>query len=188
MMKKYFYACLFALCLSSAATAGEIDKRTQESRSVVSDFMLLLKLELKAAMREGGPGNAVRVCNKKAREIAADISEKHGWRIARTSLKLRNPNDKPDAWELKVLQEFEKRKAAGEEIKTLEYAEIVTTDGKKQFRYMKAIPTEKVCLQCHGSEIDPEEAAALNKFYPHDQATGFMEGDIRGAFTVTQPM
>ena len=62
------------------------------------------------------------------------------------------------------MQEFELRKAGGEKIKTLEYAEIVKTDGKKQFRYMKAIPTEKICLQCHGSEIEPEEKAALNKW------------------------
>ena len=86
------------------------------------------------------------------------------------------------------MQEFEKHKAGGEEIKTLEYAEIVTTDGKKQFRYMKAIPTGKVCLQCHGSEIDPNVDETLKKFYPHDQARGFKEGDIRGAFTITQPM
>ena len=102
-------------------------------------------------------------------------------------MKLRNPLNEPDPWELKVMQEFEKRKAAGEEIKMLEYAEIVTTDGKKQFRYMKAIPTEKLCLPCHGSDIEPDDAATLNKFYPHDQATEFKEGDIRGAFTITQP-
>jgi len=187
-MKKTVYACIVLLGLSSAVTAGGIEQRSKQSRIVASDFMLRLKLELKAAMREGGPGNAVRVCKTKAPEIAAETSEKMGWRVARTSLKLRNPHNAPDAWELKVMQEFEKRKAAGEEIKTLEYAEIVTTEGKKQFRYMKAIPTEKLCLQCHGSKIEPEEAAALNKYYPHDQATGFKEGDIRGAFTITQPM
>jgi len=86
------------------------------------------------------------------------------------------------------MQAFEKRKAAGEEIKTLEFAEIVTTDGQKQFRYMKAIPTGEVCLQCHGSNIDPSVEATLKTFYPHDQATGFKQGDIRGAFTITQPM
>jgi hypothetical protein len=187
-MKKYVYACVFALGVSSVVLADEIDKRSKQSRIVVGDFMLLLKLELKAAMREGGPGNAIQVCKTKAPKIAADISEKNGWRVARTSLKLRNPLNEADAWELKVMNEFEKRKAAGEEFKKLEFGEIITTDGKKQFRYMKAIPTEKVCLQCHGSEIEPEEEAALNKFYPHDQATGFKEGDIRGAFTITQPM
>jgi hypothetical protein len=187
-MKRFVYACIFAVGLSSVAMADEIEKRSKESRIVVGDFLLMLKLELKAAMREGGPGNAVRVCHTKAPQIAAEFSQKYGWRIGRTSLKLRNPNDAPDAWEMKVLQELEKRKAAGEDIRTLEYAEIVTNDGKKQFRYMKAIPTEKVCLTCHGTEIEAEEAAALKILYPHDNATGFKEGDIRGAFTVTQPM
>jgi len=187
-MNKYVYACVFALGFSSVVMAGEIEKRSKESRIVVSDFMLQLKTELKAAMKEGGPSNAIQVCKNKAPQIAAEISEKQGWRVARTALKLRNPLNEPDTWELKVMQEFEKRKASGEEIKTLEYAEIVTTDDKKQFRYMKAIPTGEVCLKCHGNDIDPNVAATLNNFYPHDQATGFKEGDIRGAFTITQPM
>ena len=187
-MKKYVYACIVAFGLSPFAMADEIEKRSKESRIVVGDFMLLLKTELKAAMKEGGPTNAIQVCKNKAPEIAADISQKHGWRVARTSLKLRNPHNEPDAWEGKVLQEFEKRKAAGEEIKSLEYAEIVTTGGKKQFRYMKAIPTGEVCLKCHGSNIAPDVAATLDNFYPKDQARGFKQGDIRGAFTITQPM
>jgi len=187
-MKNTIYTFIVALGLSSAAMAGEIELRSKQSRIVVSDFMLLLKADLKAAMKEGGPGNAIRVCKNKAPEIAADISEKEGWRVARTSLKLRNPNNKPDAWELKIMQEFEKRKAGGEEIKKLEFAEIITTNGKKQFRYMKAIPTGKVCLQCHGSQIAPDVVAALKTIYPKDQATGFKQGDIRGAFTITQPM
>jgi len=96
-MKKYIYACVFALGLGSAAMAGEIDKRSKESRIVVSDFMLLLKAELKAAMKQGGPGNAIQVCKNKAPEIAAEISAKQGWRVARTSLKLRNPHNQADA-------------------------------------------------------------------------------------------
>ena len=139
-------------------------------------------------MREGGPGNAIQVCKNKAPEIAADMSQKHGWRVARTSLKLRNPQNEADAWEMNVLNEFEKRKAAGEEIKKLEFAEIVTTEGEKQFRYMKAIPTGKVCQECHGTNIAPDVEASLKQNYPRDNAKGFKEGDIRGAFTITQPM
>jgi len=187
-MKQTIYACVFTLGLSSVAMADEIDMRSKQSRIVVGDFMLLLKTELKAAMKEGGPGNAIQVCKTQAPKIAEDISAKQGWRVARTSLKLRNPLNEADAWEVKVMQEFEKRKAGGEEIKKLEFAEIVSTDGKKQFRYMKAIPTGKVCLQCHGSKIDPDVMDTLKKFYPVDKATGFKQGDIRGAFTITQPM
>ena len=54
-MKKYLYACIFALGLSPHALAGEIEKRSKDSRIVVGDFMVLLKKELKDAMKEGGP-------------------------------------------------------------------------------------------------------------------------------------
>ena len=71
-MRKYVYASIFALGLSSVVMADEIEKRSKESRILVGDFLLMLKLELKAAMREGGPGNAVRVCNTKAPQMAAE--------------------------------------------------------------------------------------------------------------------
>lgn len=187
-MMKYFYAGVITLGLCSVALADEIDTRSKQSRIVVSDFMVLLKKELKGAMKEGGPTNAIKVCKNKAPQIAADMSQKHGWRVARTSLKLRNPQNEPDAWEIKVMNEFEKRKAAGEPVKKLEFGKIVTIDGKKQFRYMKAIPTGKVCLKCHGAKIDPDVEAALKQNYPRDKARGFKEGDIRGAFTIIQPM
>ncbi len=187
-MKNTIFACVVAIGFSSAAIADEVAKRSKESRVVVGDFMVLLKKELKGAMKEGGPTNAIKVCKNKAPQIAADMSEKYDWRVARTSLKLRNPQNEPDAWETNVMNEFEKSKAAGKEVKTLEYAEIVKTDGKKQVRYMKAIPTGKVCLKCHGAKIEPDVEAALRQNYPRDKARGFKEGDIRGAFTIIQPM
>ncbi|MGM0774574.1 MAG: c-type heme family protein, partial [Pseudomonadota bacterium] len=41
-------------------------------------------------------------------------------------------------------------------------------------------------LGCHGKSIDPEVKAKLDELYPEDQATGFSEGDLRGAFVVTR--
>ena len=58
----------------------------------------------------------------------------------------------------------------------------------KTFRYMKAIPTGEVCLACHGERLNPELGQRLDELYPQDKARGFKEGDIRGAFTVSQPM
>ncbi len=54
---------------------------------------------------------------------------------------------------------------------------------------MKAIPTaEKPCLACHGGKIQIKVTETLDKLYPQDQARGYKAGDIRGAFTITQPM
>ena len=53
---------------------------------------------------------------------------------------------------------------------------------------MKAIPTQEICLQCHGENLHGEVVEQLANHYPHDQATGFAVGDIRGAFTIEVPL
>ena len=89
-----------------------------------------------------------------------------------------------------MLKDFAKRKAAGEDPAKLERFEVVKHDGKSEFRYMRAIaiPEGAPCLACHGEKIDPAVAAKLKKLYPQDQATGFKTSDLRGAFTIRQPL
>jgi hypothetical protein len=55
---------------------------------------------------------------------------------------------------------------------------------------MKALPTQKLCLNCHGAEaqIAPEAKEKLKVLYPNDLATGYSEGQIRGALTVKRPL
>jgi len=180
--------CLLVFCHLGLAMAESIEDRTAACRRVAMEFMSALKAELMKAMKAGGPVHAIHVCKKIAPGIAAHKSRETGWRVARTSLKVRNPANAPDAWERNVLESFEVRRAQGENVKDLEHEEIVVENGKRSFRYMKAMQTGGICLQCHGTNIAPAVAEALKKFYPHDQATGFKLGDIRGAFTITQPM
>jgi len=79
------------------------------SREMVKEFMQTLKQELQAGMREGGPINAVSVCNLTAPSIASTYSARSGWDVGRTSLKVRNPDNAPDAWERTALESFEAR-------------------------------------------------------------------------------
>ena len=187
-MKRTLIAIGIASLLAAPAYAGEPSKEVMESRAAIKQLGGTLKGELKAAMKQGGPTEAIKVCNTVAPAIAADISKKNGFDVARTSLKPRNAGNAPDAWETKVLQSFEDRKAAGENPGKMEFSEVVDMDGKKTFRYMKAIPTGKVCLNCHGTEIKPGVIKQINALYPEDKATGFKEGDIRGAFTIIREM
>lgn len=179
---------LFFFCQLGLATADSIEERTAACRAVAVEFMSTLKAELAQAIRDGGPALAITVCKNRAPEIAAQKSKATGWRVARTSLKVRNPANAPETWERRVLESFGARRAKGEHVKELEHGEVVTENGKRFFRYMKAIQTRGICLRCHGTNIDPAISSALREFYPHDQATGFKLGDIRGAFTITQPM
>ena len=66
------------------------------------------------------------------------------------SLRERNPKAVPDAWERAALEDFDRRAAAGESPATLEKAEVVVENGQKMQRYMRALPTQALCLSCHG--------------------------------------
>lgn len=190
--QKTFTAALLAAALFAApAFAGGDPDRAAMSRGAVKEFFGLLKGALVGAIKEGGPVNAIEACNLKAPGIAEAVSKKRGWTVARTSLKLRNPGNAPDDWELGVLKQFDARRAAGEDPMKIEFSEVAMKDGEKVFRYMKAIPTAaKPCLLCHGNEkqIPAAVKAKLADAYPGDLATGYSAGQIRGAFTITQPL
>lgn len=171
---------LFILFLSSA----QEEKLSEEADKITQEFGQSLKLELVKGMSSGGAINAISVCYEKAPEIADSLSKDSGWKVARTSLKARNDNNKPDDWEKSVLIEFEKLKESGWEITSLSFSEIIGQDGNKVFRFMKAIPTDAVCLTCHGSNIKEDVAEKIQELYPGDLATGFKQGDIRGAFSL----
>ncbi len=182
---------VIALGLSLTAPSGyaaDYSDELEASRETVKEFMQTLKKELQTSMQQGGPVNAVSVCNLTAPGIANTYSVRNGWEVGRTSLKLRNPSNAPDAWEHSVLEAFEERKLAGEDPAQMEFYEVVRVDGDKQLRYMKAIPTSRPCLACHGETPDSIVKTRLEKLYPHDQALGYREGDIRGAFTITQSL
>lgn len=176
----------------SAATphtfAAGYETELAASRETVKEFMQSLKKELQAGMQDGGPVNAISVCNLTAPAIANTYSVRNGWDVGRTSLKLRNPANAPDTWERAVLESFEERKQSGEDPATMEYHEVVQQNDTTELRYMKAIPTGKICLVCHGEQVDSTTKKRIETLYPNDKAIGYREGDIRGAFTITQPL
>ncbi|MFP3874483.1 MAG: DUF3365 domain-containing protein [Thiohalophilus sp.] len=185
---KYLVSITLMAMLAGSATADQKAAHVEQSREAVKQFFGKLKGELQAGMKAGGPVNAIEVCSEKAPDIARQVSEKNDLKIGRTSLKPRNSDNAPDEWEKSVLREFEQRKADGENPGKMEKHAIVEQDGQQHFRYMKAIPTGELCLKCHGSELDPGVSAKLEKLYPEDRATGYSEGDLRGAFTIIKDL
>ena len=171
-----------------AATAP-LDKAAlaEQAKAAIKTYGGSLKAELQTAMQSGGPVNAISACQLKAPEIAKTVSEGEKLQISRVSLRNRNPvMGVPNEWQTQVLNDFEARKVKGEAIESLVYSELVENAGKQEFRFMKAIPTEAMCLTCHGSEISPAVMTRLKELYPQDKATGFKEGDLRGAFVVVK--
>ena len=82
-MRMHVLACLAIGCLFSGSMAAAEDpeqmKFVQESRTMVMAFATKLKGELQAAIAEGGPVHAIKVCSVKAPEIARDLSQSPQW-------------------------------------------------------------------------------------------------------------
>jgi hypothetical protein len=189
-MKKLVVTAM--LCSMSFIVSADMDQYKAEAKEITGAFSDELKGALVEGMKSGGPITAIGVCNSLAPEIARKHSENTGWDVARTSLKLRNPNNAPDAWETKALKQFEEQRAKGEGPDALVYAEIVEEGNEIYYRFMKGIvmpPLEKMpCLMCHGENIDSKIAAKLDELYPQDKARGYKAGQVRGAFTLKKKL
>jgi len=179
-----------AILLAVLPLTSQADPTT-EARALASQMIQQLGAALKKELAANGPEGAVSVCRDMAPAIAGELSRKSGGRVARVSLKTRNPLlGDPDAWEQQVLAEFDRRATAGEKIESLEYSATIDEPRGRYLRYIKALPVQPMCLSCHGTtENIPEPVrAALAIEYPHDEATGYALGQVRGAVSIKQPV
>jgi hypothetical protein len=186
-MKLLFAATLAITAFGALADDAALIAETKKTALAIPPKLLQMVQE---EIDKGSYHGAIAACNDKAPKMAAAASQNTGWAIRRVSLKNRNPKAVPDDWERGVLEDFDRRRAAGENAANMEKAEIVAEGDKRVLRYMKALPTQGLCLNCHGTDdkIKPEVKARLSELYPQDKATGYAEGQIRGALTVKRPL
>ncbi len=93
------------------------------------------------------------------RQIGEIASERNLVWFHITSSKPIRPANKPDSWEINVLEHFSSGLS--------EYSELMDSkDGLKLFRYMAPLWVETPCLKCHSEQ-------------------GYREGDLRGGISVS---
>ncbi|TDT44533.1 uncharacterized protein DUF3365 [Halospina denitrificans] len=192
----YLMSAMLVLPAASYAGASGEDEATLEqrragAREVTETLFNELSSELKAAMKEGGPKAAIRVCRDQAPAIKSRLSRETGWKISRVGTRVRNPLlGMPDGRESEILARFQRQLDEGADMQDLEYSGVEKAGDTRYFRYMRAIEVKAQCLGCHGPE-DQQPAAIreqLEKEYPRDHAVGYQAGDLRGAFSVIQNM
>ena len=174
------------LAMPSMANEGA-KTLADESRLLATQILTQVRGELVKELERTGPIRAITVCKYSVPEITSNISRQTGMRITRVSLRPRNKAlGDPDAWEQKVLLDFEKRVSKGEKIEGLEYHELVEEPAGRYFRYMKAIAMMQVCMACHGPQNQLSEGvrAQLATEYPLDKASDYQVGQVRGAVSV----
>ena len=156
----------------------------ERAREAAADLLIALKGTLILHLERGGPEAALAVCADTAQVLTESVARRHGVMMHRVSTRWRNPLDAPDAYETAVLEAFSRLLEKGELSDTTEHAAVTTADGKRVFRYLRPIRIQRPCLSCHGQELAPGVQAVLSDYYPDDRATGYSEGDLRGAVSV----
>jgi len=161
------------LCTFVAAQDGGPQAKAEAARTELAGMLMG---RLQEVLKTDGPEKAIDVCQNEAPAMAEKVGRSNGVRIGRTSTKLRNPSNRTPAW--------------AESLVTAKIAEprfIQAPDGGLQA--LLPIRLGQACLVCHGPEKDitPSVRMALQKKYPHDQATGYQAGELRGWFWVEVP-
>jgi hypothetical protein len=173
--------------LAEKGGPADIARRLAKAREVATAAGDRLRSEVNQILRTSGPVAGIGACQAAMPSIIQSAAENSGFELTRTALKLRNPEYAPDPWELKVLELFVARIGAGADITKLDHHEVViSSEGERQFRYMKAIPVGEPCLVCHGQDIRQDVRLEIARTYSNDKAVGFRLGELRGAFSLSQ--
>lgn len=167
---------------TTTITTPERSAYLAQSEALAGKLQKALGSQLMAAMKEGGPAAAIRVCQSVAQDITRLASEEEATEvsISRTALRVRNPANRATADSVDVLEHWQQQFQAGEKL------EPSLTEKEDTVIVHRPIMTGEVCLQCHGEaqQIQKDTLALLHELYPEDRATGFAAGDLRGAFRI----
>lgn len=192
-----------ALAVAGGPTAGCKKKAPEEKKPLdtrekaaalgkkaAGELMGSLGGRLKKAMQQGGPAAAIEVCAGEAQPLTAKTQAglPTGVKIKRTSLRLRNPKNAPDAEERRILGKLAKAEKSGEPLPEVVLERWNGPEGAG-YRYYRPIRMVGLCLVCHGpaKDLAPVVRDALAKRYPGDRATGYGSGALRGIISVTIP-
>ena len=139
----------------------------------------VLGKNLMGAIQSKGTMHALDFCNIQAIPLTDSMATNYHATIKRVSDKYRNPNNQANAEELKYIAQFKADLVGKRESKPV----VIKKGNQVQFYY--PIPTNTVCLQCHGTQIKPDVQSQILKLYPNDLAVGYTENEVRGIWSIT---
>lgn len=179
----------------SALTARFVDADDPEVAEVrglgeraINRLAYTMVNEVAVAVSKKGAEQAVEVCHLKALPLTGEIVSgmPRITAVKRTSLRLRNPANAPDAAEQLALRKVEKGIENGVLPKVL-IQEVDLPGGKFEWRVYRPVGVAPQCVTCHGSpeSMSAELQARLKERYPEDQATGYAAGQWRGLIRVS---
>ncbi len=178
-------AVLFSACKNGSNFSNEEKfQYTKMGNSIVKKTFDTLSHSLQTAISEMGVEKAVSYCQANVFSLT-DVYASDSVIIRRTALKYRNPANKPDTAEERILNFF----AAQKERAVANDSLIAITEKSRNgtIHFYKPILLQPMCSSCHGSKTNTGQSAlwiTIDSLYPSDKAYGFKPGDLRGMWHV----
>lgn len=177
-------AALLAASLAASLALGcggdrEVggETRAPERPAAAAEAVAELRQGLGRALRAAltrGPEEAIDVCRSEVPRLAQFVA-RDGLTVGRTSHRLRNPGNAPEAWMQPLLEEFLKAPPEPGGFRVVDL-------GARGTGYVEPIYLQPLCATCHGETVDPALLAHIRERYPQDRAVGFRIGELRGLF------
>ncbi len=167
-------------CKGNNTFNDSTDLKSKGDSLIAKTFDTLRNTLLNTISQKGIPG-AIHFCNTEALSLTAAYSNKE-IKIRRATDKYRNPANKADSMEQRLLDYFQQQRKEQKEM-----AAVLEQDKQGRKHYFKPIIMQGMCLNCHGKKdesIMPETWEAIRKFYPADLAINYKEGDLRGLWHI----
>ena len=158
-----------------------LDLVISSAKSATKTLLDTLQQQMQEHMAKGGVMDALDFCSNEAYVLMDKVNSQLAKSISvkRISTKYRNPANKPQNDEIKVLKELESKK----ELPPF----IVEKIDEHTYKFYKPITINKpVCLKCHGDiSTNKELQTAISSKYPDDKAVNYKLDNLRGAVVVT---
>ena len=148
--------------------------------SIVRITFDTLRNTLARTISERGVNGAVAYCKTNAKLLTETYSGK-SIHISRVAAKYRNPENKPDSFDIVQWNLYTDKKSRGDSLTS-----TVISKGEMIY-YYKPILLQPMCVVCHGEagkDISPDIVSRIDSLYPGDLARGFKPGDLRGMWKI----
>jgi methyl-accepting chemotaxis protein len=176
--------------LTKASLGYVTELREQQEAEKIADLVVLTRAHAAKSIARAKQAGVFKLTEdtldftpaSSARQITAEFSKGKQMILRQVSRKYRNPDNKPDAYEDQALARMEREP---EKWRNKSWSEKVVKGDKATMRYLRPMFITKACLGCHSDPASVPEF--IREKYPNDLATGYREGDLRGAISVSWP-
>jgi uncharacterized protein (UPF0335 family) len=169
---------------SQEVTKPSFDQKAykMKGKKIAMGTFKIFKGKIESVGKAKGLHEVVNFCHKNAVLLTDSIGKANKVEMTRTSHKLRNSDNKPNADQQAIIENYLESQEMHKEL-----APMVMKDDQGYVHFYAPIKLKNKCLQCHGQpgkDINDKVLEVIKENYPKDKATGFREGELRGIWDI----